>query len=219
MKEAFMVLPEEKQRVILDAAAAEFADCGYKEASTNRIVQAAGIGKVMLFYYFGSKLELYHALLDQVGALMQGACERLLAPAERLGILETFQHATRVKMELYLEHPTLFDFITRLYLHPEEVAVTEETEWRLSALFTMRERVMKELFAQADLTRLRKDIPQARLVNYLSWAMEGYTQHLTAVVRRTLAGRFSDTDFGSYWDEFDVYIADLKSMFYEEETT
>ena len=215
MTEAFLVLPKEKRKAILDAAATEFAEHGYKEASTNRIVQAAGIGKGMLFYYFGSKLELYLALLERVGELVEAACEKLLHHPEQLGILETFRHATRVKMEMYLEEPALLDFVARLYLHPEEVSVTEEAARRFSNFTALRERVMKELFGKADLSKLRTDIPQERLVSYLSWAMEGYTQHLTGLIRRNYAGRFSETDMSVYWDEYDIYMEDLKLMFYK----
>jgi len=215
MTEAFMVLPREKQKSILDAAAIEFAEHGYQKASTNRIVEAAGIGKGMLFYYFGSKLELYHALLDRVGELVETACEKLLKHPERLGILETFRHATRVKMEMYLEEPALLDFLARLYLHPEETSVTEASAQRFSGFFTLRERVMKELFGAADLTQLRKDLPQERLINYISWAIEGYTQHLVGLIRRNYAGRFSETDVAAYWEEYEVYMEDLKLLFYK----
>jgi len=211
MTEAFLALPEEKQAAILDAAATEFADHGYDKASTNRIVSAAGIGKGMLFYYFGSKLELYHALIGRVSALVREGSERILAYAGEEGILETLQHATRVKMELYLKHPAMFDFITRIFLHPAELA---QIKGRFGDIAAFRERVVGELFAKADLSRLRPDIPRERLVRYLGWAMEGYTQHMTAEIRNTLTGRVSDLDLDPYWAEFDTYITDLKILFY-----
>jgi len=197
---------------------AEFAEYGYEKASTNRIVQAAGIGKGMLFYYFGSKLELYNALLDQVSEKMEAACERLLSHPERLGIIETFQHAMRVKLEMYLEEPALMDFLARLYLHPEEVSVTEEMARRYERLLSVRERmVVKELFALADLSKLREDIPEARLVAAIGFAIEGYTQHLIGIARHNYKGRVSEMDMVGYWKECDLFMEDLKKLFYKEE--
>ena len=215
MTEAFKILPEEKQRAILDAAASEFAEHGYKEASTNRIVRAAGIGKGMLFYYFGSKLELYNDLIDQGSVLLAARGEELFASAENQDIIAAFQRATRMKMEMYLERPALLEFFTRLYLHPEEGAVSEESKRRLAEVMEQREAAMRQLYERADPSKLRQDIPKERLMNYLSWAMEGYTQHLTGVVRSSFAGRISDLDLEPYWAEFDVYMEDLKTMFYQ----
>ena len=88
----------------------------------------------MLFYYFGSKLELYHDLIDQMGKLIEQDCEKFLPPHEQLGIIEALCYATRVKMEAYVENPALFDFLTRLYLYPDELTVSEETKSRFGEL-------------------------------------------------------------------------------------
>ena len=209
-----MVLPEEKQKTILDAAMTEFGDKGYAKASTNQIVQTAGIGKGMLFYYFGSKLDLYHDLIGVCAELLEVHCERLLQTPGPLGIIETFQHATRLKMEMYLAHPTMFHFITRLYLHPEETAVSEETARRFHQITALRDSVMKRLFAKADTSRLRGDVPQERLIRYLGWAMEGYTQHIAGVARGAPEGKVSEMDLSPYWEEYDTYTEDLKLLFY-----
>jgi len=215
MTEAFIALPKEKQETIFRAAALEFAEHGYAEASTNRIVQAAGIGKGMLFYYFGSKLELYHDLIEQTAKIIEGYFENFLPPHEEFGIIEALWHATRVKLEAYVEHPALFDFLTRFYLHPNELAVSEETKRRFEELNVRRDQVLGELFARANLSKLRPDIPQERLVRYLNWAMEGYSQDLTNRVRTAQVKRISDIDMLPLWEEFDVYTEDLKVLFYQ----
>ena len=214
--EAFNLLPQEKQKTILEAAAAEFAEHGYEKASTNRMVQRAGIGKGMLFYYFGSKLELYHYLMDRIGQLMEGYGKQLLCHPEKLGIIETLQHATKVKMEAYGENPALLDFIGRLYLHPEEAAVSEEAKERFFSQMAARERVMQQLFAKADMESLRRDIPRERLVKYLHWAMEGYTQHIVNQIRSAAVKRTSDLELAPFLAELDVYMEDLKRIYYKK---
>ena len=52
----FTELDSEKQERILDAALKEFAEYGYENGSTNRIVKNCGISKGSLFTYFENKL-------------------------------------------------------------------------------------------------------------------------------------------------------------------
>lgn len=67
----FTKLPAAQQAAILDAAVAEFAAHGYRNASLNRIIEAAGISKGSMYYYFDGKEDLYaHVLREQVGALV-----------------------------------------------------------------------------------------------------------------------------------------------------
>ena len=216
MTEAFIALPKEKQETILLAAANEFVEHGYAEASTNRIVQAAGIGKGMLFYYFGSKQELYHDLVDQTIQSIEGYFEAFLPSHAQFGIIEALWHATRVKMEAYVAHPALFDFLSRLYLYPHELLVSEEAKRRFEELDIRREQMLGELFARADMSRLRPDIPQERLVRYLVWAMDGYNQHVINHVRSAQVKKMSDVDWGPFWEEFDRYMEDLKVLFYKQ---
>ena len=214
IKEAFAALPLEKQREILDAAATEFAEHGYQGASTNRIVQAAQIGKGMLFYYFGSKLELYHLLLGQISALIESYGERLRATASGAGFIETAWYAARVKMEMYLEHPALLDLLTRFYLHPEDTAVSEYAQKVAKQTKVFRETVMTELFARADESKFRRDIPPERLKLYLGFVFEGYSQHLTNAVKASGIQTASELDWKPLLVEFDGYLEDLKTLFY-----
>jgi Transcriptional regulator len=66
----FTELDSEKQERILDAALKEFAEYGYENGSTNRIVKNCGISKGSLFKYFENKEDLYFYLIDTVSAEM-----------------------------------------------------------------------------------------------------------------------------------------------------
>jgi TetR/AcrR family transcriptional regulator len=50
---------------ILDAAERAFADHGMAGARVANIASEAGVNKAMLYYYFGSKEELYEAVLER----------------------------------------------------------------------------------------------------------------------------------------------------------
>ena len=56
----------ERRRKILDAAQAEFTQKGFGKASLNRIIEAAGISKGSLYYYFEDKTDLYLTVLENV---------------------------------------------------------------------------------------------------------------------------------------------------------
>jgi Transcriptional regulator len=60
----FEKLDEEKRLNILRSALSVFADKGYQDASTNKIVEGADISKGTLFYYFKNKEGLYYYLID-----------------------------------------------------------------------------------------------------------------------------------------------------------
>jgi AcrR family transcriptional regulator len=55
----FTRLPPEQQQAILGAALEEFAARGFHDASINRVIDAAGISKGSMYYYFDGKEDLY----------------------------------------------------------------------------------------------------------------------------------------------------------------
>lgn len=72
MASSMIRMPREQRRAqLLDAASEVFTGKGYHAAAMDDIAEAAGVSKPVLYQHFGSKLELYLALLDQ-------ACERLV---------------------------------------------------------------------------------------------------------------------------------------------
>ncbi|MEO9103531.1 MAG: TetR/AcrR family transcriptional regulator [Terrimesophilobacter sp.] len=66
----FLKLPQQQQQVILHAALQEFAAHGYRDASLNRVIDAAGISKGSMYYYFDGKPDLYaHVARTELGGL------------------------------------------------------------------------------------------------------------------------------------------------------
>ncbi len=58
--------PERSREAILDAAEQLFAEKGYEETSLQEIGQHAGVSRGTPNYFFGSKEQLYGAVLDRV---------------------------------------------------------------------------------------------------------------------------------------------------------
>lgn len=70
----FHKLPADQQQAILRVAFDEFAAHGFSGASLNRIIDAAGISKGSMYYYFDSKEELYaHVARGELGRLFESA--------------------------------------------------------------------------------------------------------------------------------------------------
>ena len=86
--------PEATKAKILDAAEEEFARYGLAGARTEPMAANIGVTKAMIHYYFGTKEELYQAVLERYAATFLVAVETLnlenLSPPE---VLRTFLRA------------------------------------------------------------------------------------------------------------------------------
>lgn len=72
----------ENRRRILDAAEHVFAESGFAGARMSEIAQRAGLPKANLHYYFGTKEELYRAVLDAILAEWSAKLDRWTADAD-----------------------------------------------------------------------------------------------------------------------------------------
>jgi thiamine biosynthesis lipoprotein ApbE len=104
MSEKFDALPEEKRQKILTACLDEFAEHGYVNASTNRIVRAAGISKGLLFHYFESKKKLFLYVLDHTIHYLMEKMNRYSA-ALTGDLFETLGQYALIKMQIGIEEP------------------------------------------------------------------------------------------------------------------
>jgi len=72
----------DRERQLLDVAAAEFGSRGYAHASMDRIAEEAGVTKPLLYNYFGSKDGLAVACVDRAGArLVEAVAAAQTGPA------------------------------------------------------------------------------------------------------------------------------------------
>ncbi len=100
--------PNVARQAILAAARGEFAARGLKGARVQAIAERAGVNKQLLYYYFGSKDDLYRAALESVYAdirtLERGLNLGGLPPTEAMAALVGFS----------------FDYLSR---HPEFIGL------------------------------------------------------------------------------------------------
>lgn len=107
--------PERTKARILDAATEEFAHYGLGGARVDRIAQRAGANKRMLYYYFGSKDDLFLAALERSYAQIRGA-EREL-DLEHADPREALKRLVEFTWRYYLEHPEFMTLLNSENLH------------------------------------------------------------------------------------------------------
>lgn len=69
--------PRDSRQRILDAATTEFALRGFSAAGVDRIAARARLNKAMIYYHFGSKQNLYRAVLRDVFGAIGGHLEAI----------------------------------------------------------------------------------------------------------------------------------------------
>src|SRR5271167_713881 len=96
---------ERTRRAILDAAEIEFADKGLAGARVDVIAEESCANKRMLYYYFGSKEDLYVAVLERAYSAMRQAESEL--NLTELDPLDAIRRLVEFKFDYYLEHPRI----------------------------------------------------------------------------------------------------------------
>lgn len=100
---------------ILGCALAEFATHGYDGARIERIVKAADINISLAYQYFGSKENLFIAVMEQAYDLMRASHRdfdvRDLAPAQAMESL------IRWTFRIFVEHPEIISLLNSENVH------------------------------------------------------------------------------------------------------
>ena len=107
--------PEGTRRRILLAAAEEFANGGLFGARVDQIARRAETNERMLYYYFGSKEQLFTAVLEHALAALVDA-ERTLE-LDGVAPIEAMTRLAHFVWDYYRDHPELLRLINNENLH------------------------------------------------------------------------------------------------------
>ena len=100
---------ERTRRALLDAAEIEFAAKGLAGARVDVIAEEAAANKRMLYYYFGSKDDLYVAVLERAYGAMRER-EKALKLTD-LEPLEAIKRLVEFKFDYYEENPRIIPLL------------------------------------------------------------------------------------------------------------
>ena len=150
--------PIEVRKRILDAALQAFAEKGFDGATTRQIAGRANVPLGLLRYYFGDKLKLWQASVDQAfGELRSGLDATIIKPrnaAEDRDPLSAIRAGIRAHVHFVAENP---EFV-RL-MHEEGKRRGPRMRWLVDRHVTpLFERLVPVIARLQELGRLPKDI-------------------------------------------------------------
>jgi TetR/AcrR family transcriptional regulator len=168
MYENFQRIPQAEQQLILNACIEEFAQKGYEQASTNAIVQRAGIPKGTLFFFFGSKKDLYLYIIDQaVARYTQMTLER---QGELPGdLFVRLLYLGRERMEFALNQPQLYKLFYNAFINSPEV-IREELLKRSADYYKPS---MQMLTAGLDRSHFKPMVDVDKVIDLIFLVLEG----------------------------------------------
>ena len=195
-------LDEKKRIKIINSAMEEFSKNTYDKASTNRIVEKAGLSKGSLFNYFGSKERLYKYLeIFSVKEMTDVIVEKL--NWEESDILNRIKEIVTIKLEVCHKYPHLIGFSKRITANKsiEELkAIHEEYAPNIYE---------KIYYKNIDFSLFKENIEVKEVMNILIWTFEKMGEDY---LKRIKTGEEVNIDELS--DEVDRYIKVLREGFY-----
>ena len=204
----FFNLNPEKQDRILNSALREFAQKGYKTASTNEIVKEAEISKGLLFHYFNNKKELFLFLYNH---FMGIAMEEIHAKVDwtEKDIFTRYRQITILKFELFNKYPEMFNFIKSVYKE-DSPDVKKEIEQKNKELL---KNGYKDLFGDIDLSKFKEGLEVEKTLNIIFWSMEGFAYRQQD---KALLVELDQKYLEDVLKEMDAYCEILRKAFYKE---
>ena len=106
---------DRSQKDILDAALVEFAALGLGGARMDRIAERAGLNKRLIYYYFGSKEELFLAVLERAYEGIRG--EETTLNLSKVEPIEAIRRLIAFTWNYYIEHPEFLTLLNSENLH------------------------------------------------------------------------------------------------------
>jgi AcrR family transcriptional regulator len=202
LNEKFLNLSPEKQDRIINAALTVFGKYGYKKASVDEIVKAAGISKGLIFHYFGSKKNLYRELYEYCLSAVTKQLLETVDPSET-DFFAMLEKNTEAKLNILKQHPSMYDFLLKTYFEPEE-----GVPGAMSSENAIPSDAFKEFFKYADTSKFKEGISMDKALNILLWCSNGFMQ---------MKGIDSAMDPEKALSEFSGYLSLLRFAFYKEE--
>jgi TetR/AcrR family transcriptional regulator len=204
MKPAFKKLKPAKQNIILLSAIEEFFNYGFKDASTNRIVEKADISKGSLYYYFGNKSDLYNSCQSYTFDIFIDYVKNYTQTYE--GFIERLIRVNSFKQQFQSQHPEVLNFFINQYfkgLFPEEILKKLK---QLDYEFKLR------LAEDLNYDLFRDDINVDHAMQLISWTIQGYERDIE---QQAISNSFNFDNLEQCFEDSQVYFETLKKVYYK----
>ncbi len=201
-------MEEYKRNLFLTASMNEFAINGYKKASTDKIVKEANLSKGLLFYYFGTKKDLYLFLFEYSMEIILKDYYSHVDILER-DILKRLKKLLLLKMELTKKYPNIFEFVASAF-YEKDPSVASKISMDNKEIFIQAE---KKLINNINLSLFKPEINPKLAIDIILFTFKGYS-NLQGEAGKKLEDY--NKEYPRYIKEIDEYIKTLKIAFYRE---
>jgi TetR/AcrR family transcriptional regulator len=171
--EHFARLDDNKKRDILNAALEEFVQYGYDLASTNRMVERAGIAKGALFKYFSTKEALFLFLCEQCSEEVAQVVTEA-SPESEQDFFGTLKAMAVKEIILSMEKPELFTLFQHMANHPEHPVYKQALQKDHEKSREMSYYLVTALARNP----LQQDVSLERVLLVVTWVLEGLKQKI-----------------------------------------
>jgi len=166
----FLDKVDARRNRILEAALIEFADKGYRKASTNTIVREAKVSKGLLFHYFISKKDLYVFIFKHAKDTVKNDTIAKVNFADR-DVINRLHAATIAKIESYKKHK-LFTKILEKHNLVKDEEILKETN---AIIVHNTEELFAKIFTNIDYYVFNDRINIDRSLDVMKWTIERIT--------------------------------------------
>lgn len=155
---------------LLDAALQLFSSKGYAATSVRELVEAAGVTKPVLYYYFKNKEGLYLALLgDGLAEFHQVAEQARLAPGS---VRERICGYCTALLDIFVGRLPVARLIYAIYYGPPQGAPHIDFEASFSTMLTHMEQLVNEGISTGEFRKVDPVDTAWAIVALLNTAME-----------------------------------------------
>jgi len=191
----------------MQAICEEFTEHSYDDASTNRIMEKAGISKGTLFNYFGCKEKMYHAALYHA---MDFFKKHEIMSFETGDFIERCKILVELDIKIYREAPYMMNFLASMYVGDREHFPDDVKELFGSGLTKALER----LYEDVDYSLFRPDVDPEVLMKLIRYTFDGYMKDITTQIQ---FGVLNTETFDTFINEYDDFLATLKTVCYSSQ--
>lgn len=161
--------PNARQR-LLDAALQLFSSKGYAATSVRELVEAAGVTKPVLYYYFKNKEGLYLALMeDALGDFFQVAEQARTAPG---CVTERICGYCTALLDIFVERLPVARLIYAIFYGPPQGAPHIDFEASFSTMLTHMEQLVGEGISSGEFRAVDPTDAAWAIVALLNTTME-----------------------------------------------
>lgn len=151
---------DDARQALFLAAREEFARRGYSGARTRTILEAAGVTAPVLYHHFGSKAELYGAVVRDMNDVAFAAFDEHITDRDSIhGVINGILDAA---IAVQANNPSLSEFVVSA---PIDFGRNPELAFLAPEMRRLREFLTEKIEAAADVTEeTKRDVTQATMV-------------------------------------------------------